>query len=208
MGSVDWGLARRFEGNGHRRPRVISFTILSHPHDKLSRACKVPMSAGRKHEGCWTCRLRHKKCDEARPSCAACVQRDLPCHGYGPRPAWFDGHDAERAELARIKAAVKRSLKRKTSDRLSLRQLTSAKEHTDSTSPVGLMSPIANPSPASTVPRKSSLGHVGERITSYREAELLMHYIDHVFPLQFRFYTGESISEPKVRTKGNRQTAR
>ncbi|CRG82702.1 hypothetical protein PISL3812_00046 [Talaromyces islandicus] len=28
-----------------------------------------------------------------------------------------------------------------------------------------------------------------ERITSYRKAELLMHYMDYVFPLQFRFHT-------------------
>jgi hypothetical protein len=33
---------------------------------------------------------------------------------------------------------------------------------------------------------------VPERLTSYREAELIMHYMDAVFPLQFRFYIPEA----------------
>ena len=32
---------------------------------------------------------------------------------------------------------------------------------------------------------------VGRKVLNYRDAELLMHYFDHVFPLQFRFHSRE-----------------
>lgn len=146
------------------------------------------MTAGRHHRGCWTCRLRHKKCDEVRPNCRACEQRDLQCHGYGVRPTWFDGGEEERAELEKVKAAVKSSLRRRfvaRQDRVSERSR-DAETIGDGTSSLLAITP-----PPLTALRKASTASTGERISSYREAELLMHYIDNVFPLQFRFYTGK-----------------
>ncbi|PYH88718.1 hypothetical protein BO71DRAFT_435490 [Aspergillus ellipticus CBS 707.79] len=35
--------------------------------------------------GCHTCRARHRKCDEAKPSCLFCIQRGFQCEGYAPR---------------------------------------------------------------------------------------------------------------------------
>jgi hypothetical protein len=119
------------------------------------------MSLRRPAQGCWTCRLRHKKCDEAKPSCRACGLRGLSCHGYGTKPAWFDGGDQERTELVRIKSVVKQSLRQRMAQK-SVERVPTSPSNQFSTS--------------------------GDRIASYREAELLMHYIDHVFPLQFRFY--------------------
>ncbi|KAG0647218.1 Pestheic acid cluster transcriptional regulator 3 [Hyphodiscus hymeniophilus] len=57
--------------------------------------------------GCWTCKLRKKKCDESRPSCAACIDLGLDCHGYGPKPSWMDGGAAERDVLAQVRQKVK-----------------------------------------------------------------------------------------------------
>ncbi|CZR48753.1 uncharacterized protein FPRO_03926 [Fusarium proliferatum ET1] len=62
--------------------------------------------------GCWTCKLRHRKCDLQIPACRECTDRRLPCHGYGPKPAWMDGSAAEHQELERIKKAVKQYLKK------------------------------------------------------------------------------------------------
>ncbi|KAI1029385.1 hypothetical protein LB504_010670 [Fusarium proliferatum] len=62
--------------------------------------------------GCWTCKLRHRKCDLRIPACRECTDRRLPCHGYGPKPAWMDGSAAEHQELERIKKAVKLYLKK------------------------------------------------------------------------------------------------
>lgn len=62
--------------------------------------------------GCWTCKLRHRKCDLQIPACRECTDRRLPCHGYGPKPAWMDGSAAEHQELDRIKKGVKLYLKK------------------------------------------------------------------------------------------------
>lgn len=57
--------------------------------------------------GCWTCKLRKKKCDEGQPSCASCLSLGIDCHGYGPRPAWMDGGSAEKAQLETWRLKVK-----------------------------------------------------------------------------------------------------
>ncbi|KAG5803987.1 hypothetical protein H9Q74_011727 [Fusarium xylarioides] len=62
--------------------------------------------------GCWTCKLRHRKCDLQIPACTECTDRRILCHGYGPKPMWMDGSDAEHQELERIKRAVKQYLKK------------------------------------------------------------------------------------------------
>ncbi|KAF5604256.1 C6 zink-finger PRO1A [Fusarium subglutinans] len=62
--------------------------------------------------GCWTCKLRHRKCDLQIPACRECTERSILCHGYGSKPTWMDGSAAEHEELGRIKRAVKQHLKR------------------------------------------------------------------------------------------------
>ncbi|KAH8883318.1 hypothetical protein GQ53DRAFT_732494 [Thozetella sp. PMI_491] len=51
------------------------------------------MSSGsRSRTGCYTCRIRKKKCDEQRPSCGGCKSRNLHCYGYDtPPPDWMQG---------------------------------------------------------------------------------------------------------------------
>lgn len=39
--------------------------------------------------GCWTCRERKVKCDEGRPSCQQCIERDFECQGYALRLQWL-----------------------------------------------------------------------------------------------------------------------
>ncbi|KAL2393373.1 hypothetical protein ABEF93_004061 [Exophiala dermatitidis] len=39
--------------------------------------------------GCWTCRKRKVKCDEARPNCQQCLKKGLPCAGYTTRLQWL-----------------------------------------------------------------------------------------------------------------------
>ncbi|KAH7147177.1 fungal-specific transcription factor domain-containing protein [Dactylonectria estremocensis] len=47
------------------------------------------MSGSRTKTGCWTCRLRRKKCDENIPTCSSCASRRLHCYGYGEKPGWM-----------------------------------------------------------------------------------------------------------------------
>lgn len=79
--------------------------------------------------GCWTCQLRHRKCDREAPHCNECSDRNIQCHGYGSKPAWMDDGPAEARERSRIKAAVKSNFRqtrvrqneaRKAKDRQSI----------------------------------------------------------------------------------------
>lgn len=65
-------------------------------------------SSQRTKSGCWTCRLRRKKCLEGGPPCANCAARDIRCHGYGPKPDWKDRGDKEREEAGRLQLATRR----------------------------------------------------------------------------------------------------
>ena len=53
---------------------------------------RIPHSRSRTQRktfsGCWTCRARHLKCDEARPRCRRCIDADLQCEGYEIRFSW------------------------------------------------------------------------------------------------------------------------
>ncbi|EQL03797.1 PRO1A C6 Zink-finger protein [Ophiocordyceps sinensis CO18] len=60
-------------------------------------------TAQRTKTGCWTCRLRKKKCTEDGPPCSKCHQSGIPCHGYGPRPPWKDRGDREREEARKLR---------------------------------------------------------------------------------------------------------
>nr|A0A8J9RZ21.1 RecName: Full=Transcription factor phomR; AltName: Full=Phomopsin biosynthesis cluster protein R [Diaporthe leptostromiformis]BDA39143.1 transcriptional regulator [Diaporthe leptostromiformis] len=59
-------------------------------------------AAKRTKSGCWTCRLRRKKCNEGGPPCDNCEARGIHCHGYGPRPQWKDRGALEREEARKL----------------------------------------------------------------------------------------------------------
>jgi hypothetical protein len=67
----------------------------------------------RSKQGCWTCRLRKKKCDENHPLCSLCTSLSITCYGYGPRPEWMDNGERERAVANNIKEIVKHTSRRK-----------------------------------------------------------------------------------------------
>ncbi|KAK0204810.1 hypothetical protein DFS33DRAFT_696458 [Desarmillaria ectypa] len=58
----------------------------------------------RAKSGCYTCRIRRKKCDEdldAQGNCKSCVRLKLQCLGFGPkRPEWLkEQHTKLRADI-------------------------------------------------------------------------------------------------------------
>lgn len=61
----------------------------------------------RSKQGCWTCRLRKKKCDETRPLCSTCSSLSITCYAYGPKPAWMDDPEQERRVVAGFKDIVR-----------------------------------------------------------------------------------------------------
>lgn len=70
------------------------------------------------YAGCWTCRLRHKKCDESLPVCGGCVALEISCYYDGSKPEWMDNGQRQREMAQRLKAEVKRSANRRRGRRL------------------------------------------------------------------------------------------
>ncbi|TGO34125.1 hypothetical protein BHYA_0211g00090 [Botrytis hyacinthi] len=68
----------------------------------------------RSKSGCWTCRLRKKKCDERKPSpCSTCESLAITCYGYGAKPEWMDNGPREKEMANSIKQIVKHTSRRK-----------------------------------------------------------------------------------------------
>ncbi|KAF9730800.1 hypothetical protein PMIN06_012134 [Paraphaeosphaeria minitans] len=61
----------------------------------------------RSRTGCFTCRLRRKKCDEAKPSCRACKHLGLQCEYK--RPMWWSSSETRKGQKERIKNVIKRT---------------------------------------------------------------------------------------------------
>jgi hypothetical protein len=152
--------------------------------------------------GCWTCKLRKKKCPEEKPACAVCRSLQLECGGYGPRPSWMDGGAKEKEKLVGIRETVKEVTSRKKRAAMN-----SKRRHRHAEGDGILVNPSHTeviqpyPSPATTSsssPRDKPLlidgppqGLRPENTAAYiaqNESVLLMHYLDYVFPCQFRFY--------------------
>ncbi|ERS95578.1 hypothetical protein HMPREF1624_08094 [Sporothrix schenckii ATCC 58251] len=60
----------------------------------------------RSRTGCYTCRLRRKKCDEGTPLCTACKNLGLTCEYK--RPHWWGNNEARRNQKDDIKMIIKR----------------------------------------------------------------------------------------------------
>ena len=143
----------------------------------------------RKPLGCWTCRIRHKKCDEAVPKCHECSSRDIPCHGYGQKPDWVDDQELVKAELGKIKKIINQNFRR-------LRKLQQSRTSNlridalalESRSRIRLNQDDDDGSDEARATRYKSGSSDLPADVSFREAELLMHYLDYIFPLQYPYY--------------------
>jgi hypothetical protein len=64
--------------------------------------------AKRPNNGCWTCKLRRKKCDERLlPSCATCERFGIVCHRSKTKPDFMKDGEKGRQLLIEINAIVK-----------------------------------------------------------------------------------------------------
>lgn len=57
--------------------------------------------------GCFTCRLRRKKCDEGKGQCRACKHLGLKCEYK--RPAWWTNNEQRKQQKEHIKSIIKRT---------------------------------------------------------------------------------------------------
>lgn len=59
------------------------------------------------YAGCFTCRVRRKKCDEGRPACSACTNLCLKCDYT--KPAWWMSLEQRRVQKERIKDRIRQT---------------------------------------------------------------------------------------------------
>lgn len=62
----------------------------------------------RSQSGCYTCRLRRKKCDERRPVCSGCAALEITCHFGDLKPDWMDGGPKQKEMAEFVKSQVKK----------------------------------------------------------------------------------------------------
>jgi C6 transcription factor Pro1 len=156
----------------------------------------------RSNRGCWTCRLRKKKCDEVVPGCLRCASVDVECH-YGPKPKWIGNPILGKKELERIKSIVGASASRKRAalraksqsiskspkDRVDVSRLDRCSPTISGYTP-SLAVSISSPSHDTINQVDFSQALPGQpKWVEGHEASLIMHYLDHVFFVQFRFHT-------------------
>ncbi|KAL9096021.1 MAG: hypothetical protein Q9165_001543 [Trypethelium subeluteriae] len=109
----------------------------------------------RSRTGCFTCRLRRKKCDEGKPSCRACKHLGLKCEYK--RPMWWSNNEQRRQQKEIIKNIIKRTkLNEKTNQPLptsantppslchSLPTTTTFSDHVDRTRSASVDSQFSN----------------------------------------------------------------
>ncbi|RMZ89087.1 hypothetical protein DV736_g3684, partial [Chaetothyriales sp. CBS 134916] len=82
--------------------------------DKADAATKSSQTAKtiskmhrRSRSGCFTCRLRRKKCDEGKPKCKACRHLGLECEYK--RPLWWSNNETRRNQKDYIKSIIRRT---------------------------------------------------------------------------------------------------
>lgn len=132
--------------------------------------------------GCWTCRIRHKKCDEARPECHECTSRTLTCHGYQQKPHFIEDPDLLSLEISRIKTTVKENFRRKR--KLQHRTTVISDSQCDVESKIDEAdADVLAPKAVGTSPW--NVGGFEESV--YRQAELTMYYLDCIFPILFPY---------------------
>ncbi|KAH6999623.1 fungal-specific transcription factor domain-containing protein [Ilyonectria destructans] len=166
---------------------------------------------------CWTCRLRRKKCDGARPVCGSCAALEITCHNGLEKPGWMDG----AAEQKAMAETMKRQIKKRSGVRRETRGTTSnafvvtlqqdyetATDTTDTTDSSAANSQPQAPSinlpiPSSAGASASSTASVLDLTREHTlepfnpsdpssskgwELDYVMIYLDYVFPFLFPFY--------------------
>ncbi|KAH7205758.1 fungal-specific transcription factor domain-containing protein [Fusarium oxysporum] len=154
-------------------------------------------------QGCWSCRVRRKKCDRRRPVCGICDTLHITCHTGSRRPPWLDGG----AQQARVAATLKEEVRQAAAHRRQRAHILRLEERSSS---------IASHNDEDQADRSQedddksvnhdsrghhgngNAGHTcldGSADSSELDLGFIMHYMDHVFPLFFPFYRASRLDD-------------
>ncbi|KAI1379460.1 fungal-specific transcription factor domain-containing protein [Hypoxylon crocopeplum] len=138
----------------------------------------------RSSNGCWTCRLRRKKCDEKHPVCDVCDALHITCHYAQEKPEWMDG-GVRQEEMAE-------QLKREVREKAHLRRGERTVHISGDRVSVDRMDPCLE---ASTIrlqrgPDCTLLSNEARQSVAFGRSDtiLLTFYLEHLFPFLFPFY--------------------
>ncbi|KAH8906415.1 hypothetical protein BR93DRAFT_929040 [Coniochaeta sp. PMI_546] len=143
----------------------------------------------RSSNGCWTCRLRRKKCDEKQPVCDTCATLLITCHNGQDKPEWMDGGPRQDEMAERLK----REVKDKAHFRLR-RWERSVDDSADGVPVGGRNGTLLRPEPSATLPQRGAdctllpKDSPGGIAFGRSDTVLLMFYLDNVLPFLFPFY--------------------
>ncbi|KAJ0414442.1 fungal-specific transcription factor domain-containing protein [Aspergillus carlsbadensis] len=154
-------------------------------------------SAMRSFDGCWTCRLRRKKCDERRPVCGTCDNLCITCHYSHDKPEWMDGSVRQKEMTDQIKAEVKES-----ADRRRWKRVTHASgsvpvtDTTITTGPIELSEQRPSYQPPWTKAEagpsncRPEAGNQNGNGTTMSQSDYILFsfYLEHLLPFLFPFY--------------------
>ncbi|KAK1065082.1 hypothetical protein LTR74_008194 [Friedmanniomyces endolithicus] len=154
-------------------------------------------------DGCWTCRLRRKKCDEATPICLGCSSLDIDCYYGEAKPQWMDGAHKQKDMVAKVKADIRTSTARR-------RELSASEANPDKMEfTLVLDSTPLSRKQKQSIPRREAVSSESSSHDASMQANLpfgpddeaygpasaqqinneyLMLYLDHFFPFLFPFY--------------------
>lgn len=147
----------------------------------------------RSSNGCWTCRLRRKKCDERHPMCDACAALQITCYYSEDKPGWMDGGVRQDEMAEQLKREIKEKSHRRhiPSEGISVAR-----------SPIGDQTVLpavyhaTDQSPEAATnwlqggPDFTFTGMDLRDSTTFRQPDsvLLMFYLEHLLPFMFPFY--------------------
>jgi len=117
-------------------------------------------------DGCWTCRLRRKKCDEATPTCLGCSSLDIDCHYGEAKPHWMDGAQKQKDMVAKVKADIRTNAARR-------RELSASEANPDKME----FTLVLDPTPPSrkqkqSIPRREAVSSVSSSHDTSMQADL------------------------------------
>lgn len=168
----------------------------------------------RSNNGCWTCRLRRKKCDEGRPVCESCRSLEITCYSEDEKPDWMDGGPKQKEMAEKIKAQVKKQASQRR-DRKYMEMLEAGTRDVDlggdhKIADVGMLGasdtdPTSGHEMGSTPSSSNTSGNSPPEIPWHSqflvnqedpssstgantEVHFAMIYLDYVFPYLFPYY--------------------
>lgn len=154
-----------------------------------SKQRRLPGSS-KSSNGCWTCKLRKKKCDENVPQCHICTSLHITCFYQEGKPDWMDNGLKQETMAARFKREVRQNA------HLRLRDTT--RDNIESSGEILPTSfTLINQLATDAVPSADLLIEAQERMQSKfsqdvkvnrTDSVLIMFYIEHIFGFLFPFY--------------------